>query len=205
MKKNKDNNLNIRINKVYTKNGDTGKTYLVGGHLVSKDSIRVEGYGAVDELNSYLGSCISLISNDFIQNKSLLKLSDLLKHYQHELFNLGNMLATLPEDYHENMPKINSKSVENMEKNIDYYNNKLKSLDSFVLPGGHELCVRFHLCRVVCRRTERLVVKLNKIEEIDIVTISFLNRFSDFLFVVSRWANDLLEVDEVTWNPKHNI
>ena len=167
--------LKITINKVYTKNGDKGNTCLVGGHIVAKNSIRVECYGAVDELNANLASCISLIYEKFKNSEKFVELAKLLEKYQHELFNLGNMLATLPEDYNNQMPQINLNTIIQMENNIDFYNKDLPDLTSFVLPGGHELCVRFHISRTICRRSERLVVSLSKSEGIDMKIISFLN------------------------------
>ena len=200
----KNKKLKITINKVYTKNGDKGNTFLVGGHIVPKNSIRVECYGSVDELNANLANCITLIYNNLKNRKKFIELAKLLEIYQHELFNLGNMIATLPEDYNKEMPQINSDIIIQMENKIDFYNKDLPSLNSFVLPGGHELSVRFHICRTICRRSERLVVSLSQSEEIDMKIVSFLNRFSDFLFVASRWINSQLNINEVTWNPKYN-
>ncbi len=192
----------ITINKVYTKVGDGGETYLVGGDRVLKSSLRVSAYGDVDELNSYIGSCISFINSNS-QTDELSNFSLILNVLQNELFNLGNMLATPLNKTSDNMPKVDDDSLSFLENKIDFYNKNLRPLKSFVLPGGNELSSRLHVARTVCRRCERKVVKLSKEEKINDIIIAYLNRLSDMLFVSSRWVNHLFDIEEVMWNPNN--
>jgi cob(I)alamin adenosyltransferase len=193
----KFNNPNITINKVYTKIGDDGTTFLIGGKKVDKSSNRVCAFGEIDELNVYLGLCSS--NNDIRK----INIKDKLTVIQNDLFNLGNMLAT-PNDYNSDAsPRITNCSIDFLEKNIDYYNKDLKPLKSFVLPGGSKLSIDFHLARVVCRRCERLVVRIQKTDDIDSIIIQYLNRLSDLLFVLSRYSNFILNENELFWNPNY--
>ena len=203
MKKKTFKDPNITINKVYTKVGDQGETYLIGGNKVLKNSNRVSAYGEVDELNSHIGSCISYINDNYRTNDDLVDFSLFLNVVQHELFNLGNMLATPNEINTNNMPCVNKKSLKRIEDKIDFYNNMLNPLKSFVLPGGHELSSRLHISRTVCRRCERRAVSLLKEEDINNIAISYLNRLSDMLFVSSRWVNFLFNINETTWDPNY--
>lgn len=196
-------NPKITINKVYTKSGDGGETCLVGGHKIAKSSLRIMAYGEVDELNCFIGGCVSLIDSNYQKDKSLLSFSEILQVLQHDLFNLGNMLATLPENYVDTMPRIDESRIQYVENIIDDLNKDLEPLKSFVLPGGHELCTRLHVSRSVCRRVERVVAQLKDKEDIDFIILVYLNRLSDFLFVASRWVNNLFDVKEVTWNPNY--
>ena len=196
MAENKFNKPNITINRVYTRKGDTGDTYLIGGHKVSKDSLRVSAFGEIDELNANLGNCIFLMDESVFKNIK----SELLT-IQHELFNLGNMIAVNSENFLEGMPKIDSKSIDCLEDKIEVYNKNLPTLNSFVLPGGSELSIKFHIVRTICRRCERLVVKLSKTDDLDPIIIAYLNRLSDLFFVMSRWCNFIVEKKEITWNP----
>ena len=203
MKKKTFKDPNITINKVYTKVGDQGETYLIGGDKVLKNSNRVSAYGEIDELNSHIGSCISYINDNCSMNDDLVDFSLFLNVVQHELFNLGNMLATPNEINTNNMPCVNKKSLKTIEDKIDFYNNILNPLKSFVLPGGHELSSRLHISRTVCRRCERRAVSLLKEEDINNIAISYLNRLSDMLFVSSRWVNFLFNINETTWDPNY--
>ena len=188
----------ISINKVYTKSGDNGSTFLIGGKKVKKYSSRVCAFGEIDQLNVYIGLCCS---NDDI-NKT--KLKDTLVVIQNDLFNLGNMLASPDMTPGDSSPKIVESSVVFLEDTIDYYNSDLDSLKSFVLPGGSRLSVEFHLARVVCRKCERLVVKICEEKNIDLIVVRYLNRLSDLLFVLSRYSNKLLNEKEHLWNPNHS-
>jgi len=188
----------ISINKVYTKSGDNGSTFLIGGKKVKKYSNRVCAFGEIDQLNVYIGLCCS---NDDI-NK--IKLKDTLVVIQNDLFNLGNMLAAPDMTPDDTSPKIVESSVVFLEDTIDYYNSALDSLKSFVLPGGSRLSVEFHLARVVCRKCERLVVKICEEKNIDLIIVRYLNRLSDLLFVLSRYSNKLLNEKEHLWNPNHS-
>ena len=128
-------------------------------------------------------------------------LSSYLKRIQHELFNLGNMIATLREDFNENMPSVNEDDIEYMENKINFFNKDLPDLTSFILPGGCDLSLRFHLARVVCRRCERNIVELSEETTIDSIIIAYLNRLSDLFFVLGRWANNQENIKEFLWNP----
>tara|TARA_B110000438_G_C15797202_1_gene643391 strand:+ start:1369 stop:1983 length:615 start_codon:yes stop_codon:yes gene_type:complete len=189
----------ITINKVYTKRGDKGLTDLIGEKKVRKDDLRLSAFGEIDELNSFVGSCSVYIKE--YHEKELAHISFKLDAIQHELFNLGNMLATADNCNYDNMPRIDNESISFLEDSIDTFNKDLDSLTSFVLPGGDELNVRFHIARTVCRRCERLVVNLSTSKKIDQNIIIFLNRLSDLLFVLGRYVNHVLNNKEVTWNP----
>ena len=188
----------ITINKVYTKTGDKGLTSIVGGHKFSKSDLRIGAFGEIEELNALIGMCC-VESDDILKNT----LFPYLQRVQHELFNLGNMLATLPENHNSEMPSINDSDIVFMEDKIDAINSNLPVLKSFILPGGSELSVNFHLARSVCRRCERLVVSLSEMHEVDFVIIKYLNRLSDLLFVLSRWANCEKKIKENIWNPNY--
>ena len=184
----------ITINRVYTKYGDSGSTSLVGGKKVRKNSSRVCAFGEIDELNVAIGSCLSDGNiNSLKVNKSIIKI-------QNDLFNLGNMLATPTEYVNDKSPKVSQESVIYLENQIDLYNKSLKPLSSFVLPGGSDLSIKFHTARVLCRRSERFVVSILKEESIDLIVVKYLNRLSDFLFVLSRYANFILNKEEILWN-----
>ncbi len=131
----------------------------------------------------------------------LLDLENVLIRIQNELFNLGNMLAIDSELNIKDMPSVNAKNIEELEKDINYYNNSLSDLNSFVLPGGNELSIRFHLVRVKCRKVERFIVKILNEELIDMIILKYLNRMSDLFFVLSRYSNFILDDKELTWNP----
>jgi len=190
----------LAINRVYTKKGDTGSTRLVGGQKVSKAELRIETYGTVDELNSFIGAARQTIAEQH-PGVDFSDLSNTLLRVQPELFNLGSVLATLPEDVGESMPRIRKAEVEALETSIDFYNEHLPPLRSFVLPGGTRLNVELHQCRTICRRAERILVALTEESEVDELSIAYLNRLSDALFVWSRWAAVKAEVGEVLWEP----
>jgi cob(I)alamin adenosyltransferase len=196
--KSKDNSK-IKLNKIYTRTGDGGQTRLVGGQILSKDNIRIESYGMVDELNSFLGLCRESSQSLIIDFPKIKVISDNILKFQNQLFVLGSLLATLPKDIHPQMTRITKEDIETIEKLIDEVNEYLTPLKSFVLPGGSELNARLHVARSICRRVERKVVMLSHVEEIDKFIITYLNRLSDLLFVWSRWANKLMNVDEVIW------
>jgi len=201
MNKKKYNSPNISISKVYTKTGDRGYTQLVGGKKISKSDLRICSYGEIDELNSYVGGCRQMIIDSKVENDDLHRISDILYRVQNELFNVGNMLATLDVDIKKGMPQVEKSHIDNLEKDIDYFNSNLPTLKSFVLPGGSQTNVWFHITRTLCRKCERTVVALSKKEKIDVVIIKYLNRLSDALFVWSRWINFINSKDEVLWNP----
>lgn len=197
----KYNNPNITISKVYTKKGDKGKTELIGKKNVYKDDIRVKAYGELDELNVIVGGCCQKLSEIKSKNIKLKTLNQEMIVVQNEIFNLGNMLATVDEVMMENMPQINQDNLNNLEKNINFYNKKLPNLSSFVLPGGSEINIWFNLARTVSRRCERSIVELHKQEPVSDIILKYINRLSDAFFVWGRWINFNLKIDEELWNP----
>ena len=185
----------LALNRIYTKAGDQGQTHLAGGQRVSKDSLRIECYGTVDELNAFIGmACVTAA-------EAVPELATVLLRVQHELFNLGSILATRPEDVHPNQARITTAEIEQLEREIDAANANLTPLRSFVLPGGSRLNTELHACRTICRRAERIAVALAREESIPPETIQYLNRLSDAFFVWSREANHKLGVPEVLWEP----
>lgn len=193
------NDPKFAINRVYTKKGDQGQTRLVGGQKVSKAHPRIEAYGTIDELNSFIGAARQTILDQHVEHNGLMGLSQVFLRIQHELFNLGSLLATLPEDVVDAMPRITPKDVSVLESEIDAYNENLPSLRSFVLPGGTMLNAQLHQCRTICRRAERHLVAMD--EEIDAPSLAYVNRLSDAFFVWSRWASHVCDISEVLWQP----
>jgi cob(I)alamin adenosyltransferase len=191
----------ITINKVYTRTGDEGKTGLVGGRRVAKDHIRIEAYGDVDELNSAIGGCREAIKDYIDGHPQLLAVSDILLRIQHELFNTGTVLATIPEEITSDLHGITELDIQRLENEMDKFNTDLPVLHSFVLAGGSKANIWFHMARNICRRAERRSISLSSECELDPLVIKYLNRLSDALFVYSRWVNHAIGCDEVTWNP----
>ena len=190
------NEPRLSLSRIYTKTGDQGETGLVGGQRVAKDAQRIEVFGTVDELNSFVG--LARIS---ARESGLNELESIFERIQHELFNLGSVLATLPQDLHPNQPRITKETIDQLEREIDHYNATLPALRSFVLPGGSRICAELHVCRTVCRRAERTLVTMKHAEEIPIEAMLYLNRLSDAMFVWSRWVNQALGVEEALWQP----
>ncbi len=191
------NQPRLALNRIYTKRGDSGETALVGGQRVPKDALRIECYGTVDELNSFIG----LAGVSCSEEPRLQKLGEILLRVQHELFNLGSILATLPEDVHPKQPRVTDAEVGQLEREIDTMNEGLPALRSFFLPGGSRVNAELHAPRTICRRAERLVVALAREEQVPMEAIRYLNRLSDALFVWSRWATHVTGVAEVLWDP----
>ena len=186
--------------KIYTKTGDSVTTALFGGTRVKKYNLRIESYGTVDELNSYIGLIKDQEINDTVK-VSLLKV-------QNELFTLGAMLATPPEKEtlksgkeRLNIPKVNLNSIEFLENEIDKMDEELPQMTHFILPGGHQAVSFCHVARCVCRRAERLAVELNDQETINGDIIKYLNRLSDYLFTLARKLSKDLSVEEIKWIP----
>lgn len=152
------NDPKLAINRVYTRKGDGGGTRLVGGQKVSKGDLRIESYGTIDELNAFIGAARQTILDQHAENERLQNLGKELLRVQHELFNLGSVLATLPEDVVEQMPRVTQVDVDELEASIDRCNEDLAPLRSFVLPGGTRLNADLHIARIVCCRAERLIV-----------------------------------------------
>lgn len=187
----------IALNRIYTKRGDSGETSLVGGQRVPKDAPRIEAYGTVDELNAFVG----LAAVSCAEDARLAALGSILLRVQHELFNLGSILATEPQDVHPKQPQITGAEITRLEREIDAMNQDLAPLRSFVLPGGTRVNAELHVCRTVCRRAERLLVGFARNESVPPEAIQYLNRLSDAFFVWSRWVNHTLGVPEVLWEP----
>ena len=187
----------LALNRIYTKRGDAGETSLVGGQRVAKDAPRIEAYGAIDELNAFLG----VASVSCAEEPKLASLAAILRRVQHELFNLGSILATLPADVGPQQPRVTAVEVMQLEREIDAMNEDLPPLRSLVLPGGTRLNAELHVTRTVCRRAERLLVALARTESVSPEAIQYLNRLSDAMFVWSRWVNHTLGAPEVLWEP----
>lgn len=181
--------------KIYTKTGDQGITSLLGGVRVPKSDLRIDAYGTLDELNSYVG-----LLRDQEVNK---KRSELLKSIQDRLFTIGADLATVPGKDKVKKPDLHPEDVEVLEKEMDAMDAELPMLTSFILPGGHTAVSFCHLARTVCRRSERIVVELASEEPVAELIIQYLNRLSDFLFVLGRKMAQELEVEEATWKPRY--
>jgi len=190
----------LAINRVYTRGGDNGETSLAGGERVPKDSPRIEAYGTVDELNAVIGLARSTLNGLVASHPALAELDAMLKRVQHELFNVGSILATLPQDMHSRQARVTDVEIAQLESEIDRMNRNLTELRSFVLPGGCRLNAELHVCRTVCRRAERHCVTLVRNEPVEPV-VRYLNRLGDALFVWSRWASHTLGVAEILWEP----
>jgi len=196
------NEPRLALNRIYTKGGDKGETSLVGGQRVAKDDPRIEAFGSVDELNAFIGLArVTCLECGLESGGPLHALAAILLRVQHELFNLGSILATRPADVHPKQPRVTDADVEQLEREIDAGNEDLAPLRSFVLPGGTRVNAELHVARTICRRAERLLTGLARREEVPGEAIRYLNRLSDALFVWSRWANHALGVAEVLWEP----
>jgi cob(I)alamin adenosyltransferase len=195
----------LAINRVYTRRGDDGTTALAGGQRLRKDDLRIEAYGTVDELNGFIGLARESARGD----QRLTSLAEVLLRVQHELFNAGSILATLPEDVHPRQARITEADCRRLEGEMDHMNEVLEPLRSFVLPGGTRLNAELHVCRTVCRRAERVAVALaaelkKNGAEIDPWIIRYLNRLSDAFFVWSRWASCQVGAAETLWDPNQS-
>ncbi|SPE31012.1 Cob(I)yrinic acid a,c-diamide adenosyltransferase [Candidatus Sulfopaludibacter sp. SbA3] len=194
----------LAINRVYTRQGDQGETALAGGQRVPKDSLRIEAYGTVDELNSFVGVAQASAGQLAAGEPRAARLASILLRVQHELFNLGSILATLPDDVHPKQARVTGREVDQLEREMDAMNEDLAPLRSFVLPGGSRLNAELHICRAVCRRAERDCVALARVESIPPETVRYLNRLSDALFVFSRWASHVSGAAETLWDPNQS-
>ncbi len=190
----------VKLNKIYTKTGDDGTTGLSDGSRVKKYDLRPSAYGDVDELNSFIGLSINCINKERKYNF----LVEILKKIQNDLFDLGADLSTPIEENPKFEPlRIKNSQVLNLENMIDKFNNKLEPLNSFVLPGGSEMSCWLHVARTVARRAERSISKLSDKCKINKQSLIYINRLSDFLFVVSRVTNDNGKFD-ILWVPGEN-
>lgn len=180
--------------KIYTKTGDKGTTALFGGKRVSKADLRIETYGTVDELNSYVGLVRDQPVNQARKN--------ILVEVQDRLFTIGSILATEPGNTKVKVPSLSLEDITLLEKEIDVMDASLPPMKSFVLPGGHQAVSICHVARTVCRRAERLVIALDAQEKIDALVIQYLNRLSDYLFMLSRKMSAELNAEETPWKPR---
>ena len=187
--------------KVYTKTGDKGTTALFGGPRVPKHHIRIESYGTIDELNSHIGLIRDQKINQLYKNT--------LMHIQDRLFTVGAILATDPEKavlksgkQRLNIPKISNEDIERLEKEMDIMEASLPPMTHFVLPGGHQTVSFCHIARTVCRRAERLASHLNELEPFQPETLMYINRLSDYLFVLARKLSHDLQAEEIKWIPQ---
>ena len=194
----------IALNRIYTKGGDKGETLWRAGKESPRIPSRIEAYGTVDELNAFIGLACVTCAEETANAGRLGKLGHILRRVQHELFNLGSQLSTLPKDLHPKQARITPAEIEQLEHEIDAMNEELPALRSFVLPGGTRLNAELHAARTICRRAERLTVALARIEETPPDAVRYLNRLSDALFVWSRWASHVQGVPEVLWEPNRS-
>ncbi len=188
----------IRITRVYTRTGDTGDTALVGGRRVAKDSLRIEAYGTVDELNATVG-LVRAFNREGSAAAARDRLDDVLRRIQNELFDLGSELATPPDAAYEGMFRVSDAEVSALERLMDECEKELEPLNSFVLPGGGRVSALLHQCRTVCRRAERIVLRLGREEDIGAGPLRYLNRLSDLFFVLSRWIGKHNGEPEFLW------
>jgi cob(I)alamin adenosyltransferase len=180
--------------KIYTKTGDQGTTALFGGKRVSKADLRIDTYGTVDELNSWIG----LLRDQDVNTKR----KDFLIEIQDRLFTIGSILATEPGNTKVKIPSLALEDVQALEKEIDSMDSQLPPMKTFILPGGNQSVSFCHITRTVCRRSERLVIALNNQESVDALVIQYLNRLSDYLFVLARKMALELNVADTPWKPK---
>jgi len=178
--------------KLYTKTGDHGETSLFGGTRVGKDNLRIESYGAIDELNSIIGVCRSV--------NTARDVDDILSLIQNQLFTIGSDLATPFTVTSSAIQRLNADEAILLEKEIDRLTEHVQPLTSFILPGGNRAAAMIHYARTVCRRAERLVVALSRKEQINEAAIVYLNRLSDLLFILARYVNALSNTPEIHWN-----
>lgn len=182
--------------KIYTKTGDLGKTSLIGGTKIAKSHLRIETYGTTDELNSYIGLVNDLINDEHSKI--------ILKEIQDRLFTIGSSLACDPEKEPTlKIPDLKEQDIELLEREIDKMNEVLPPMKFFILPGGHPAISTTHIARCVCRRAERLCVNLQEQNLfVDPLVIKYLNRLSDYIFVLARYIGHLLQVAEIAWKPR---
>ncbi len=198
--------MSIRLSKIYTRSGDKGMTRVVGGDQQRKDSLLVESYGAVDELNSHIGLLRALAS----QHAELGEVSEaIFQTIQNDLFDIGSLLATMPDNkdmaarldaFKKPLEDGSDQRIKALEEQIDVWNEHLPELNSFVLPGGGVVNAQANVARTVCRRLERLLVQRQDTYAVDAVILAYINRLSDFLFVYGRWASAQLEEAELLWD-----
>lgn len=179
--------------KIYTKTGDKGTTSLYGGKRISKGALRIETYGTVDELNSWVG----LVRDQEVNQMRI----DILTSIQQKLFVMGSILAADPEKTKIKIPSLHEEDIIALESEIDKMEESLEPMRYFILPGGHQSVSFCHITRTVCRRAERLVIRLDEEEKIEPLVVKYLNRLSDYLFVLARKMGEELKINETPWMP----
>jgi len=177
--------------KIYTKKGDSGHTSLIDGQIVNKHNLSVDAYGTVDELNSFLG-----LLKDYIKDETI---KDILNNIQPKLFSIGSILASGKNQNMLEKVKIEKRDVKYIEFHIDSMNNELPELKNFIIPGGHKISSYSHVCRSICRRAERRISELNNEQSVDPNILSYINRLSDFFFVLSRYLMYSDKIEETRW------
>lgn len=180
--------------KIYTKTGDAGKTSLLGGTRVSKCDERIDAYGTIDELNSFLG-----LVGDLDQDEIRVKF---IRTIQSRLFTIGSSLAAETDKARKIKPDLEENDIKALEESIDLMNESLPMMKNFIIPGGHQLVSNTHIARTICRRAERLIIKLLETENIEGIVIKYVNRLSDYLFVLARKQGFELSVKEIPWKPR---
>ncbi len=180
--------------KIYTKGGDKGETSLVGGTRVSKGHDKIEAYGTVDELNAWIG-----VLSDAPENALR---REILKEIQDRLFTVGAELASEPEQNRKKLPELFESDIALLEKEMDRYTEEIPPLRAFVLPGGHPVVSWAHVARTVARRAERQVIRLSRSEPVNPLIVKYLNRLSDYLFVLSRKVTQEQDAPEISWKPR---
>ena len=177
--------------KIYSKKGDKGKTSLIGGKIVDKHNLSVDAYGTIDELNSFIG-----LLKDYVEDK---KIKMVLHNIQLKLFSVGSILASAGDNNFSEKVSIEKKDIEDIESNIDNMNDHLPKLKNFIIPGGHKISSYCHVCRSICRRAERRISELNNQQKINPCILSYINRLSDFFFVLSRHIKHSDNIEETYW------
>jgi len=193
----KFNQPRITLSRIYTRRGDGGETALAGGLRLPKESLRIEAYGTVDELMAVTGTARTTCD----ASPALAPLAAILLRVQHELFNLGSILAHEPGKIHPKQPRVTEADIAQLEHEIDTMLDGLPALRSFTLAGGCRINAELHVARTVCRRAERVLVRLSREEEVLAECLHYLNRLSDALFAWSRWATHALGAEETLWQP----
>lgn len=191
----------VWLSKIYTKSGDGGDTSLVGGQRVRKNSLRIESYGTVDELNAVVGLCRRANQTEAATDTVRDEIDGFLHTIQNQLFNLGSLLATLPADLAPAQPRIEEAHITALELAIDGWNESLEPLRSFTLPGGGWVSSYLHLARTVCRRAERTTIALAATEPVADEAVRYLNRLSDAFYVLGRWNTQKRGETEPLWTP----
>lgn len=182
--------------KIYTKTGDKGMTSLIGGTKIPKSHLRIEAYGTVDELTSWIGLCRDLLTDETSRQT--------LQEIQDRLFTLNSSLASDPaKEQKLHIPDLKETDVTFLEHEIDRMNESIPTMKSFILPGGHPTASQIHIARCVCRRAERCCVRMEaEGEEVEAIILKYLNRLSDHLFVLARYTVHQLQVEEIPWKPR---